>query len=66
MISNNHMVKVTTIKYYITNRVSCKHNKYFNKGTIPFEYFFKWRYESGFTAYIPFRVNLLRGQYDKK
>ena len=66
MINNNHMVRATTIKYYITNSFSRKHNKYFNKGTIPFEYFFKWRYESGFTAYIPFRVNLLRGQYDKK
>lgn len=64
MINNNHMVKVTTIKYYITNSVSCKHNKYFNKRIIPLEYFFNWRYEEGFTADIPFRVNLLWGQHD--
>ena len=57
MINNSDMVKVTTIKYYITNRVSRKHNKHFNKGTMPFEYFFKWRYEFGFTANMPFRAN---------
>lgn len=61
MINNNHMVKVTTIKYYITNSVSCKHNKYFNKRTIPLEYLFKWRYEFGFTADMPFRANLTDG-----
>lgn len=65
MINNNHMVKVTTIKYYITNCVSCKHNKYFNESTLPFEYLFKFHYEAGFTAYVPFRANLLRGQHDK-
>ena len=64
MISNNHMVKTTTIKYYITNSVSCKHNKYFNKHTIPLKYFFNFYYEEGFAANIPFRVNLLWGQHD--
>ena len=65
MINNNHMVKVTTIKYYITNSFSRKHNEYFDGCTMPLEYFFKWRYEAGFTAYIPFKANLLRWQYDK-
>ena len=64
MINNNHMVKVTTIKYYINNSVSCKHNKYFNKRIIPLKYFFNLRYEEGFTADIPFEVNLLWWQYD--
>ena len=57
MISNNDMVKVTTIKYYITNSLSCKHNKYFNKRIIPLIYFFNWRYEEGVTADISFRAN---------
>ena len=64
MINNNHMVKTTKIKYYIMNSVSGKHNKYFNKCTIPLKYFFNSRYEKGFMADIPFRVNLLRGQHD--
>ena len=51
------MVKVTTIKYYITNSVSRKHNKYFNESTLSFEYLLKFRYEAGFTAYVPFRAN---------
>ena len=65
MINNNDMVRVATIEYYITNSVSYKHNKYFYKSTLSFEYLLKFRYEAGFTAYVPFRANLLRGQYDK-
>ena len=57
MISNSDMIKTTSIKYYITNSVSCKHNKYFNKRPMSFEYFFEWRYESGFTTDIPFIAN---------
>ena len=55
------MVRATTIKYYITNSFSRKHNKYFDGCTMPLEYFFKWRYEAGFTAYIPFKANLTDG-----
>ena len=61
MISKSDIVRATTIKYYITNSVSCEHNKYFNKRIIPLEYFFRWRYEEGFTADMPFRVNLFDG-----
>lgn len=66
MISNNNEVNVIKIKnYYITNSFSRKHNEYFDGCTMPLEYFFKWRYEAGFTAYIPFKANLTDGgQYD--
>ena len=61
MISKSDMVRATTIKYYITDNAPCEYNKYFNKRIIPLEYFFRWRYEDGFTADMPFRVNLLLG-----
>ena len=65
MINNNHMVKVTTIKYYIADSIVCKPNEYSDECTMSLEYLFNFHYEAGFTAYVPFRANLLRGQYGK-
>ena len=65
MINNKHMVKVTTIKYYIADSIVCKPNEYSDECITSLEYLFKFHYEEGFAAYVPFRANLLRGQYDK-
>ena len=47
MINNNHMVKVTTIKYYIADSIVCKPNEYSDECTMSLEYLFTWHYTVG-------------------
>lgn len=60
MIRNNDMVDAIKIKNYTYRQClssNVLHNCNFNEIIIKLEYLFRWRYEEGSTADIPFRVN---------
>ena len=63
MISNSDMIKATSIYHHVCYQSLSSNvlrNGYFNE-RIPLACLFKWNYEFGFTADMPFRANLDNG-----